>query len=399
MEKKVKSLILILLSLTPIFGAVEILSFLRIEVSLDMFYIKLPKDILMAFIIFLSFIYMCRHKYPLKYFIYLMILVSFTLCCFYLGMYDFQIAIAGIRWALPFFLIFFLYGITDISLLKDITKLVSVLCILNLLLQIYEMFYMPPIYGLNIWGLSGRLPGFFVHPSAAGTFAAYSFFLFKYYMDGKKKIIFITISICSIFLSMSSTAFFLLIIIILLPIYMKSRNKIILFFFLLLGLTLTIYNLDLLTGREEGSSLVSGSTRIDILTNVISSGELVSTRFGSATNSAMTIKRWRGELDVEDIFDPDNDVFVADSLYTSVLTNYGYIFFIFFIYFLAFIFISAYNISLTKRRFDFFVFFIIFLLSSISIIISEIFPLSLLSAVLLSYYLKEYNVFNLKEKV
>lgn len=381
--QRIQKLILLLFILTPIFSITEIFEYLGIGVVLpiDMFYIKLPKDILMIVLLFLSFTYSLRYKHPINYHICLFLLSAFTFICFFFSYSanGIQIAVAGIRWAVPLFLIILLYDVSNYDLLEKTTKILFALLLLHITAQILEMIFMPPIWGLNALGLSGRLPGIFVHPSASGTFAAFCFFCFKYFLSQKKKMIGSILAIISVFLSMSSTGVILLSILLFMPIYLKSKYKFILSSVVILFLFLIISNLDLLTGRAVGDSELSGTTRIQILQGIVDSMEFISTNFGIATNTAMNLLITLGI---------QSNAFIADSLYTSFLTNYGAIFFILFIgailYLLIYLFIKK------NKDIPFIIFILITLLSGISIIIIELFPVNLIISLYFSYFLKKH---------
>lgn len=382
--QRIQKLILLLFILTPIFSITEIFEYLGIGVVLpiDMFYIKLPKDILMIVVLFLSLTYSLRYKHPINYHICLFLLSAFTFICFFFSysVNGIQIALAGIRWAIPLFLIILLYDISNHDLLEKTTKILFALLLLHITAQILEMIFMPPIWGLNALGLSGRLPGIFVHPSASGTFAAFCFFCFKYFLSQKKKMIGSILAIISVFLSMSSTGVILLTILLFMPIYLRSKYKLILSFVAILFIFLIITNLDLLTGRQAGDSELSGTTRVQILQEIVNSTELISTNFGIATNTAMNLLTKLGI---------GSNAFIADSLYTSFLTNYGAIFSILFIG--SILYLLLYLFMKKNKDIPFILFFVISLLSGISIIIIEIFPINLIIALYLSYYLKKYS--------
>ncbi len=382
--QRIQKLILLLFILTPIFSITEIFEYLGIGVVLpiDMFYIKLPKDILMIVVLFLSLTYSLRYKHPINYYICLFLLSAFTFICFFFSYSanGIEIAVAGIRWAIPLFLIILLYDISNHDLLEKTTKILFALLLLHITVQIVEMIFMPPFWGLNMFGLSGRLPGIFVHPSASGTFAAFCFFCFKYFLSQKKKMIGSILAIISVFLSMSSTGVILLTILLFMPIYLRSKYKLILSFVAILFIFLIITNLDLLTGRQAGDSELSGTTRVQILQEIVNSTELISTNFGIATNTAMNLLTKLGI---------GSNAFIADSLYTSFLTNYGAIFSILFIG--SILYLLLYLFMKKNKDIPFILFFVISLLSGISIIIIEIFPINLIIALYLSYYLKKYS--------
>ncbi|HMM01546.1 MULTISPECIES: hypothetical protein [unclassified Dysgonomonas] len=382
MKAKIQKVILLLFILTPLFCLSEIFEYLGLGLSFDMFFIKLPKDILMIFLLLMCTIFSFRYKHPHNYYICLLLLFSFTIICFAFSysLNGLQIAMAGVRWAIPFFLLILLYDVVDIDLLKKVTKILFCLLILHAAVQLLEMLFFPPRKGLNIFGFPGRLPGIFVHPSASGTFAAFCFYVIRYFQEGKIRLLGLVIAILSVFLSMSSTGVMLLFLLIFMPWYLKSKHKGILSIIAVLFLFLVVTNLDFLTGRGEGSSAVSGGTRIQILQEIVDSAEPISTNFGLATNTAINLMS---------SFGIQSNAYIADSLYTSVLTNYGVIFF--FLFISAILYLLLYLFVRKKIDIPFVLIFLISITSGVSIIIVEMFPMNIIIAVFLSYFMKEYS--------
>ena len=384
MVRVIQKLILILIALTPFISIVEVLSYLRIDNGLEILYIKLIRDILIVGIFFLSTLNLLLKKIPAHIFFALYIICSFTLVCILMSTEDIQITLAGIRWLIPVFLIYTLHNIIDDIFIKKISKLLAYLIAIHIVIQIIQMFYMPALGGLNLLGLSGRLPGIFVKPATAGIFSAFCLFFFKYFPPYKKKtnIQLMFVCICSVLLSMSSAGVVLTVFILVFPLFLRSKHKLLLSFVIFPIFITTILNLDTITGRNDGSSLTSISTRFNILEGVFDMSEAISTRFGSATNAALNIKLYSGEIDTID-FDPTSKVFIADAMYISVLTNYGYILFgIFIIYIIA----CFCNIFLSKNV-GYISASIVILLTMGTIITSEIFPINIFSAILFSYYM------------
>ncbi|MDR2010357.1 MAG: hypothetical protein LBQ22_07735 [Bacteroidales bacterium] len=376
-------LLLFLIALTPLLGLPEMIDFLSIPVTVPVLYVKLPKDILIILIAVLNVFYILYNRnYSKRLLVPLFILIIFTLFVLVLSINDLQIVIAGIRWILPVFLIFLLYGTTiDTEFLNKVANTVSILILLNIVIQIYEMFNMPPVWGNNYFGLTGRLPGFFSQASPAGIFGAFCFYLIRYYGTLKYNKIFLMISAISIFLSMSSMGVALFLLLVTVHFFIKSKNeyKLLTIFVFIPVLFAGLTNLDKLTGREENSTTISGSARIAVLKEQIVSSQFISTKFGQATNTSQNFVR---KLDL------DNDSFVADSFYTSILTNYGYLFFILFAMYLFYLAIIIFN----SKNIPLIMFFIISMVSAISIIVSEIFPMNLLIAILSAYFIKHKQI-------
>lgn len=384
MKKLISNLIIILIYLTPFFGVNEVCNFLLIESPLPIIYYKAVKEVLLISLLTCTCFLLVQVKYPRLLSILLQILLLFTVLSFILSYSNTLTALAGLRWAIPFFLAFLLLNVVDNNLLKKITTALSVIIFLNLVVQVYEMYNMPAIRGLNLFGLSGRVSGFYANASIAGVFGCFSFFFIRYFGSYRERVKFFLYLICaaSIFLSMSSAAFAILAVMLAAPYFLRSRFKLTWLLIFIPACAILALNLDFLTGRHEGSSNVSFSTRLKIFGKQIEGLELLSTRFGEATNTAVNLNRHSLA---------SGSAYISDSLFTSILTNYGLLFFMTF-----FVLVIVLSVKIMRKdKTDLTIFFIISLMSSISMITVEIFPISLLMSLLIAYYLSPLPISNL----
>lgn len=383
MVKIIQNILLILVFLTPLFGVVEGFGAIDFTVPFTLVFIKSLKLFIIFLVVFLT---VCRLLFTdffhLKSVLLLFLLFVFTLMVFLLSS-NIYIALAGLSWSLPFFLIFLLVGAIDVNFLYKLTKVLVFVLISNTLLQLAQMFYMPAYRGFNFFGLSGRLAGFFSSASSAGILSSFVYFSIKYFSNFnlRWKNIFLAVSVLSVFLSMSSTGVGLLVIIIMYPFYLKSKNKIIgILFFVPLIFTAISY-LDVLTGRDSGSSESSFTTRLSILFQQIENSEIISTNFGKATNMGVSIER---NLNIY-----VDGVFITDMMYTSLLVNYGWL--------ITFILLGLLLITLIHIKrlnsISLNLFIVMCLLGSSALIITEIFPINMLIAIYSAYY-----IFNVRNK-
>ena len=162
------------------------------------------------------------------------------------------------------------------------------------------------------------------------------------------------------------------------PYYLKSKYQIFLIILIAPSIVLGIYNLDNLTGRYEGASYTSFSKRQEILVDQLENVELISTKFGIATNGAVSLRR---NLDIK------NAAFIADSLYTSILGNYGLLFAT--LLFSGFFIIGI--IVFLKKNYQLQLFYLLLLLSFATLIITEIYPLNILIPCVCSFYIWRSN--------
>ncbi|MCF2501511.1 hypothetical protein [Dyadobacter chenhuakuii] len=375
MKKAISNIIILLIYLTPFFGINEVCTFLLIESPLPIIYYKAPKEGLLVILLILASIYHIKNGIPRHIFFVLLCLLSFTVIVFIFSSGNLFTAVAGLRWSLPFFTSILLIGLIDLNLLRRLALAMSIFICFNFVTQIYEMYNMPAIRGFNQFGLSGRVSGFFSNASMAGVVACFTFFLVRYFaaFGSKAKLFIYLMCIASVFLSMSSTGIAVLILLLFSPLFLKSSHKLAWILGTIpVGLALFL-NLDLLSGRQEGSSDISFSTRIDIFLRQFTNVELISSRFGEATNTAVNLNK--------NLFS-NGDAYISDSLFTSMLTNYGLIFFIGFLIILFMLVMYV----LKKEKDDLTVFFVMSLLCSIPLIIVEIYPVNLIISVMIAYY-------------
>lgn len=377
MKKLIQYTILLLLCLTPLFGIVEVLTFLGQESTIEILYYKLPKDILLGLITVFSIARIFRNSYPSRLVPYLFTLTVFTSLVFLLSASNLLTAIAGLRWCLPFFLLLLLVDIVDNKFLTKVSNVLAWIVILNLAVQIHQMLNMSAIRGFNQFGLAGRVSGFFSNASAAGVLGCFAFFVVRYFSNSKRIVtnLYLLCAMLSIVVSMSSTGVAIFLLIVIVPYFLRSQIKSLLIFLIAPVILVVFINLDFLTGRAEGDSAISFSTRMNIFGEQISKAQLISMRFGEATNTAVNFSR---KLNIQ------QDSFISDSLYTSILTNYGWLFFTIF----TLVLYKCFRHTVKSKDEGQIVFFIICFLSSFPIITTENFPINILISMLGAYYVK-----------
>jgi len=371
-------IITLLVALIPISGAYEFLASIGINPSFSITFFKVPREILMFLLFIVSLMNILKPNFSNILTLYVLILLGITSVCF-LSNDASEVAVFGVRWALPFFLMPLLNNQISNEFLIKIAKLLFVVLLLNVICQMFQMFLMPAYRGVNLFGLSGRLGGFFALPSIAGAFSAIVLFFISYFPPFKTKwkmVFYKGLAIFGVFLSMSSTGMGLILIVIGLPIAMRSKFSFLIIVASFFLSAIALSSLDSLTGRAEGSSEASFSTRIDIFLAQVNNSEIVSIgNFGNATNGAVGSGR-RSEAMTQ--------AFVVDSLYTTVLVNYGLLPFLIFMVLLL---LSAVYIFFIYQDIRLKIFFIVVVLSSASLITTEIYPVNLLIVILGAYFL------------
>jgi hypothetical protein len=283
------------------------------------------------------------------------------------------IFLSGIRWLMPFILAIFLINHINKELLYDIGKVLFYLFIGHLILQIFQLFFAGDHFGLYSFGLAKRNPGIFFIPSTAASFTIMVLFFSKYYMSKKlaKKLIFL-IPI-SIFLTSSGTGIIIYIVFLILyhlkKIYLPLTPLVLIFTVILL-----MFLVDTLSGRA-GLLEDSFGPRIIIFIDVFNNGSFSSNDFGYGTSTGYLIANKYGL---------DFDMAVTDSWYATSIVNLGLLnsFIIFLLIMVMFFYLSIY------RKKEQLLFLIIYLLFSATTIFTESYPVNLLFAVLLAYYIQ-----------
>ncbi|WP_286031632.1 hypothetical protein [Phocaeicola coprophilus] len=333
-------------------------------------YIKVGKDVIFVAIILLSFLDILRKSKIFKLQIYFLILLIYIfICCIFTA--DRSLCVAGIRWIIPFILTGAVYPYIDVGFIKKITRILFVLLILQVGTQIIELFVMPPVQGVNSLGLSNRVPGLFYISNTASVFVLFSYFYIRTFEISKRiKKLGLILTISSLVLMMSSTGVFVFLIMFLFDKSYSSRYFKVLLFFSPIVVFVLFTNLDLLTGRGEGDTIVSGSTRLSILSECINETSIISDSFGEATNTAVNLNLKRA--------------FIADSNIIALYHNLGLIGFMF--CFTSFIYLIL--IAWLKKRKDFILFLIAYFLCNMPLILFEIFPSNIIASILLAYFIK-----------
>jgi len=380
MNKSIKRILLILLALTPFFGMFEAIGFLGFKLPIDIVFVKSIKIILIYIAFSICFIRTLLLKFSLIH--PFLLVISFFLFLVIILSTNPYFILAGFNWLLPFIIMFLLVGVVDDAFLKKTAKILFYVLCLNTLMQVYQMFYMPAYQGANVFGLSGRLRGFFAISSISAVFTCYVYFVIKYHSNfsPRKKNISYLLVYLSVFFAMSSAGAGLLVLMLILPKFLKSKFKALSFVVLIPLIVLAVTNLDTLSGRTKGQSGRSFSIRQKILIDQIYNADLISPNFGKATNFAVNINRKLGI---------NNEAFIADMMYTSILTNMGWIFFIIVMFFIICSLFKVFH----KKQLHVIIFFIISISAAASQIISEMYPVNYIIAICGAYYINPKNKF------
>lgn len=370
------------LLLLPVYSFQEVLALFSAQlgsqqVALTHWAIKGVKDL--AFIISLisgMTIFLLRGS--VSRYIFFFFILGMTSAIFFLLSFKTSplVALSGLRWILPVFLILGLIPIVDELMLKRMARFVYWLFWPHFGFQIFELFYAKAWFGENMLGLASRAPGIFLIPNTGALFSLCVLFLNFFYggLSGWKKIFLY----CCVFLSVIFTAsgtgiVTLLILSILVSIRAPWRRVLLLAVPLIAILSLPI--LGFITDRGEDYVEISLGTRWEIFNDLWRTVGWLPDMFGMGTNSGVLLLSTGGA---------EGEAIIVDSTINSILANFGGIGLILFCIALGFWLAMV----LVKNKIEPLGFSVIFLIFGFITIIPEVFPANLIFAACLAYYLK-----------
>lgn len=387
MSKILEYTILTSLLLTPILNINELIATYNLNVNLTSIetplYIKLLKDLCFIFLFLESLIIIflkgrIKYRFLILALVFLIIISSLTSLLYQ----DIRIIISGLRWSFPIFLIFSFLNFKfseefNLNFFKTnnfqhrILKILIFLFYINFFLQIFQFFYFPGFYGKNFLDLNLRNTGFFSLPITASFFViVVSWYIYVFYNSSiHKRILLYLLSPISIFLTASGTGMMALIVFYLYVFITRIKQRLVAVMISCFIVVIAFFFIDKITGREDIYDSII--TRIMIFNEHIlknMNNIFLSTNFGIGTNTAVLF----GNL----INLPMG--IIADSQYTSVAINLGFLGFLFFLILFLSVFMNSYHARL---------FIIIYGIFSLTTIFFEAYPMNLLFALNTAYFL------------
>lgn len=336
---------------------------------LSPWYIKGIKDFIFILIILIGIFWMIRYKYRLRiditlYMLYFLILVSMILS---LIEYNLIVVLAGIRWAIPLLLIPFLISNIDEKLQIKIAKVLMLLVFLGLIFQLLQTTTLYEYFGSNKLGFSRRNPGFFTIPSTMSIFLLFSLWYVYHFLEKSifnQFFVYLIVPI-SVFLAGSATGLLAMIIFYFFIFYTKSKYKRII---IILSIIFTLFVFIMLPIILNRADLMSSLLiRMELYNHISYMNIFIGDRFGLATNTALLI--------------PGNftdKAFSTDGLVLSFIINIGLISFLIFVYIV---------IKNGEKTLKFIHFFMITSIFSFNSILFEVYPVNLLIAINLAYFI------------
>ncbi|MGH8833280.1 MAG: hypothetical protein ACREXV_19675 [Polaromonas sp.] len=197
----------------------------------------------------------------------------------------FVAGLIGLRWIFPFML-FLLMG--DWSEVLDTAAAVPwiVLGLAGcLVVQVYQLFYMPPVFGEIFPGVPARTPGFFVAPNSTAFFACVSAACVMVFAPSKLKLRVLAVGLALMVSALAQSGTGIVTAVLLGLRLMCGRHRQVFWMATLCALALALPNLDFLTMREDYVEL-SGGGRLDAFLDIARDSAFSVARFGLYTNTA-----------------------------------------------------------------------------------------------------------------
>jgi hypothetical protein len=278
--------------------------------------------------------------------------------------------LSGLRWLMPIILPVFIFRAVNSVFLQSFINYLCALLLLHFSVQIFQLFYASSWYGVSMYGFNLRNPGLFLIPNTGAFFSISALYviLFMGEMSDRRKVFFTMIGSASVFLTMSGSGFVALMIIIFFYYFNQIKLK-----FISLSLPFIVifayYFLESLLLRSGGNYIEnSGGTRVDIMADSFFGADFISSSFGFGTNTFVML----------------GDGATLDSTYASFLVNLGYLGFLIFI---TMILIAVLHSIFTWNKLQF-VFFIVFSSFAFTTIVYEVYPVNLIMAVVIAFFIK-----------
>jgi hypothetical protein len=369
------SIVLIGLLYTPINGIFEVYNLLFGEVkgtsvSEAPIYVKAFKDIIFSLLLLICSISFFSNSLRLSTFIvFLLFFFILSISVINSSYNEYVYFFSGYRWVATFLLSFLCTRFVDEKILFSCSKVLIKVFIIHFTIQMLQfLFLKSAFYGLNGLGLSLRNPGFFFIPNTAGFFTVFVMYFALYFSDMASKSKIIVIAFISAYLTASGTAlvaWFAIAFIWYVPrqyirVSIVPIAILVLFFFLALGV---------ITGRGSSYIALSFGVRFDIFLDLLLNSSLISNTFGYGTSTAYLM---------------GVDAISTDSTFAGLIVNIGLSGFLLVFIILIILGLSGW-INQSKPLLSY-VIIIIMYMSTTSI--SEAYPMSLLTALSLGYFMK-----------
>ncbi|MBY0245767.1 MAG: hypothetical protein K2Q03_09960 [Sphingobacteriaceae bacterium] len=376
LEKSQLYVVFFMLLITPFLNIYEVISFINGtlmghgEIASDALFLRVLKDLLIGIVLLLGIfvviesgkIYSNASYYFLIGSIIFSAAISFTLSGSLLQI------LSGIRWLLPFLIIPFMRNISNLKVQQKNAYILLFLFSIQFILQIVQKFY----FKVSYFGTA--VTGFFIIPSTASFFCLYVWWYFNYFTSVTKfkRTIMNFFLFLSVLMTGSGTGFLAIFGVVFVKFLSRVKEKLaVLMIVILFGFFIAIIlipNLPYLLDRPD--FFESPLARVGFFQEYFSISKfLFSWDFGKATNTA-------NQFGVP-------GAIIADSMYLALLYNIGIISTILFLFFIS---------KVGNKNTVFYQFIFINLFFCISTIITESFPMNILFAISIAYFINTKQI-------
>jgi len=292
--------------------------------------------------------------------------------------------LAGIRWILPVLLCFLIIRQIDQKNMKSIINILVKLLVVHVLFQLVQNLYYTTALASttgasSIFGVVGRPGGLFYNPNSGAIFSCLVYYYLSNYdcVSRKQLYIYKILCIISIIFTASATGMLILLSLITINFIYGHRLQKLLFIFLPFVMIFSLVNIGFLSGRGVGLIEESLGRRANLLYSAVSEMSLIPLNFGSATSTAFTLSNMG--VNIETI--------AADSTVTAILVNFG----LWGLIVLLFIYVYPLYVSLKNYDKKGISLTVLFLLTSMTGMVFEFFPVNLLLAITFSTIIVKNN--------
>ena len=347
-------------------------------------YIKMIKDIIIIILIINSIIIYTSNRFVhqsfIPFIIILLIILQSSLNMLITNNY--LNTLAGIRWILPVLLCFLIINQIDQRNMKSIIKILVKLLVVHFLFQLVQNLYYTTalastIGASSIFGVVGRPGGLFHNPNGGALFSCLVYYYLSNYDCVSRKYLYKILCIISIIFTASATGMLILLFLIAINFIYRYHLEKILVIFLPFVFIFSLINIGYLSGRGAGIYEGSLGQRAKLLYSAVSEMSLIPLNFGSATSTAFILRKMG--LNIETI--------AADSTITAILVNFG----LWGLIVLLLVYVYTLYASLKIYDKKGISLAVLFLLTSMTMMVFEFFPVNLLLAITFSTIIVKNN--------
>lgn len=380
--KTIRILFGLSLVLTPIYNSYEVVALITgslhsQSVNLTPLHIKLIKDVLLVGLILAIFFVFLMEKSLLIYEVLIGLVVVIVFLLSFLPSIHLSgfLLFAGVRWFLPFLLLYLMCVLNGRYLVEDVSLIVKVLFLLHLSAQLIECFFGSTWYGVGPFGFSLRNPGIFLIPLTGAIFSLVCFiYLFSFSNFNK---IYYVLTFLSVLLTASGTGlviFLLCVFILGLQSFFSLALSVVITIFFIVSIVPFVNEMFIYLGRGDDFLEISGGTRMDIFVEQMQQASLFSDQFGVGTNTGVIISN---EINI--------NAFIADSMYSSLLANLGLLGLVFYIFLMINCFIYFIRLNCVGGV----LLLTLTVLASGTVILTEMFPVNIILPIMFHLFIKE----------